>query len=83
MIVFLDNDPYQASLVLLNLAAILVSFFIDSQFDYSKYSLNFFWRRSTIIVNSVYLLDLLMNIFVHGMNRIYVKKKWLIVEMFQ
>ena len=83
MIVFLDNDPYQASLVLLNLAAILVSFFIDSQFDYSKYSLNFFWRRSTIIVNSVYLLDLLMNIVVHGMNRIYVKKKWLIVEMFQ
>ena len=83
MIVFLDNDPYQASLVLLNLAAILVSFFIDSQFEYSKYSLNFFWRRTTIIVNSVYLLDLLMNIVVHGMNRIYVKKKWLIVEMFQ
>ena len=83
MIVFLDNDPYQASLVLLNLAAILVSFFIDSQFEYSKYSLNFFWRRSTIIVNSVYLLDLLMNMVVHSMNRIYVKKKWLLVEMFQ
>ena len=83
MIAFLDNDPYQASLVLLNLAAILVSFFIDSQFEYSKYSLNFFWRRSTIIVNSVYLLDLLLNIVVHGMNRIYMKKKWLLVEMFQ
>ena len=82
MIAFLDNDPYQASLVLLNLAAILVSFFIDNQFEYTKYSLNFFWRRSTIIVNSVYLLDLLMNIVVHGMNRIYVKKKWLLVEMF-
>ena len=83
MIAFLDNEPYQASLVLLNLAAILVSFFIDSQFEYTKLPLNFFWRRSTIIVNSVYLLDLLMNIVVHGMNRIYVKKKWLLVEMFQ
>ena len=83
MISFLDNGPYQASLVLLNLAAILISFFIDSQFEYSRYDLNFFWRRSTIIVNSVYLLDLLLNIVVHGMNRIYVKKKWLLVEMFQ
>ena len=68
MIAFLDNAPYQASLVLLNLCAILISFFIDSQFEYSKYALNFFWRRSTIIVNSVYLLDLLLNIVVHGMN---------------
>ena len=68
MISFLDNGPYQASLVLLNLAAILISFFIDSQFEYSRYDLNFFWRRSTIIVNSVYLLDLLLNIVVHGMN---------------
>ena len=83
MIVFLDNDVYQASLVLLNLAAILVSFFIDTEFEYTKYELDFFWRRSTIFVNSIYLLDLLMNMVVHGMNRIYVKKKWLIVEMFQ
>ena len=68
---------------MLNLCAILISFFIDSQFEYSKYELDFFWRRSTILVNSVYLLDLLMNIVVHGMNRIYVKKKWLLVEMIQ
>ena len=68
---------------MLNLCAILISFFIDSQFEYSKYELDFFWRRSTVIVNSVYLLDLLMNIVVHGMNRIYVKKKWLLVEMIQ
>ena len=68
---------------MLNLCAILISFFIDSQFEYSKYSLNFFWRRSTIFVNSIYLLDLLMNLVVHGMNRIYVKKKWLLVEMIQ
>ena len=68
---------------MLNLCAILISFFIDSQFEYSKYELDFFWRRSTILVNSVYLLDLLMNIIVHGMNRIYVKKKWLLVEMIQ
>lgn len=83
MIVFLDNSPYQASLVLLNLAAILVSFFIDSQFEYSKYELNFFWRRSTILVNSVYMLDLILNMIVHGINRIYVNKKWLLVEMAQ
>ena len=68
---------------MLNLCAILISFFIDSQFEYSKYELDFFWRRSTVLVNSVYLLDLLMNIVVHGMNRIYVKKKWLLVEMIQ
>ena len=34
-------------------------------------------------MNSIYLIDLILNIYFEGMNQIYEKKKWLLVELIQ
>ena len=65
------------------MAAVMISGFLDNQYEYTKLELLIFWKRSCIIVNSVYLLDLLLNIIFEGISRIYLTKKWLLLEMFQ
>ena len=69
--------------MLFNLIAILVSFFLDNAYMYSALEMLFFWKRSSIVVNSVYLMDLILNIIFEGIPRIYETKKWLLVELFQ
>ena len=83
VIAFLDNPWYQGFLVLFNLFAILVSFFLDNAYEYSALEVLHFWKRSSFLVNSVYFLDLTLNIIFEGVPRIYEAKKWLLVELFQ
>ena len=83
MMSFLDNPFYLGFLVLFNLIAILNSIFLDHYFEDQPLKLLKFWTRSCILVNTVYLLDLILNICFEGMNQIYEKKKWLLVELIQ
>ena len=84
MISFLDNPFYQAFLVLFNLIAILGTTLLDRQIDLdTTYELIMLQRNSFFCVNSLYCLDLILNIIFEGINTIYNRKKWLLVEIFQ
>ena len=84
MISFLDNPFYQAFLVLFNLIAILFTSLLDRKIDLeTTFDLIMMQRNSFFCVNSLYLLDLILNIIFEGINTIYIRKKWLLVEIFQ
>ena len=60
----LNSPVYNGLLIAINLLAILVSVCKDHNFKYSRFELMNYWRYSTLIVNSVFLVDLIANIVI-------------------
>ena len=65
----------------MNLLAIMISFYKDHSYVQTRLELLHFWRRSTILINLVFLVDLTLNIIIVGIRKILMKKKHLLLEV--
>ena len=77
----LGNPIYNGVLCSLNLLIIVLSFYKDHSYQYSRFELAKYWKKSTVIVNCIFLADLVVNIAVLRLPLIVKQKKHLLIEI--
>ena len=59
----------------------MLSLMMDHQIQVSEFELQRYWKISTVVVNCIFLLDLLLNLFFLGIKKIAKEKKYLLLEV--
>ena len=69
-IAILENPLYYGGLCAVNIFGIFLNLFMDHTTELSSEGQTLYWRYGTILLNGVFLVDLLFNIFFLGMKLI-------------
>ena len=69
-IAILENPLYYGGLCAVNIFGIFLNLFMDHQTELSSKGQTSYWRYCTILLNGVFLVDLLLNMFFLGMKQI-------------